>query len=97
MLFEMIFLLDSYFRKFTTGTDYPIRLQRLDLEALSCIFVVSSLPTFVVDGSKSFSFQSCSLIWIVSSTTPDSVSLVHGFTHDKSVPDLFWTPQVRSH
>ena len=33
----------------------------------------------------------CSLIRIVSSTTPGSVSLVHGFTHDKSVPCLFST------
>ena len=33
----------------------------------------------------------CSLIRIVSSTTPGSVSLVHGFTHDKSVPGLFST------
>ena len=33
----------------------------------------------------------CFLIRIVSSTTPGSVSLVHGFTHDKSVPCLFST------
>ena len=63
---------------------------------LSCVFVVSSLPAIVVDGSKSFSFPGCSLIRIVSSTTPGSVSLVHGFTHDKSVPYLFSTPQARS-
>ena len=49
---------------------------------LSCVFVVSSLPAIVVDGSKSFSFPGCSLIRIVSSTKPGSVSLVHGFTHD---------------
>ena len=36
------------------------------------------------------------MIWIVSSTTPGSVSLAHGFTHDKSVPYLFSTPQARS-
>ena len=36
-------------------------------------------------------FPGCSLIRIVSSTTPGSVSLVHGFTHDKSVPCLFST------
>ena len=30
------------------------------------------------------------------STTPGSVSLVHGFTHDKSVPYLFSTPEARS-
>jgi len=29
-------------------------------------------------------------------TTPGSVSLVHGFTHNKSVPYLFSTPQARS-
>ena len=71
--------------------DYLIRLQRL-----GCAFVVSSLPAFVVDGYKSFSFPGCSLVRIVSSTTPGSVSLVHGFIHDKSVPYLFPTPQARS-
>ena len=49
-------------------------------------FVVSSLPAIVVDGSKSLSFPGCSSTRIVTSTTPGSVSLVHGFTHDKSVP-----------
>ena len=49
-----------------------------------------------MDGFKSFSFPGCSLIRFVSSTTPGSVSLVHGFTHDKSVPYLFSTPQARS-
>ena len=39
-----------------------------------------------------FSFWGCSLIRIVSSTTPGSVSLVHGFTHYKSV----LSPQARS-
>ena len=52
--------------------------------------------TDVVGGFKSFSFPDCSLIWIVSSTTPASVSLVLGFTHDKSIPYLFSTPQTRS-
>ena len=33
----------------------------------------------------------CSLIRIVSSTTPGSVPVVHGFTHDKSVPCFFST------
>ena len=33
----------------------------------------------------------CSLIRIVSSTTSGSVSLVHDFIHDKSVPCLFST------
>ena len=60
------------------------------------MFVVSSLSTIVVDGSKSFSFRGCSLIQIVTSSTPGSVSLVHGFTHDKSVPYLFSTSQARS-
>ena len=32
---------------------------------------------------------------IVSSSTSGSGSLVHGFTHDKSVPSLFSTPQAR--
>ena len=66
-------------------------------EELCCGFVVSSLLAIVVDGSKSFSFPHCFLIRIVSWTTPGSVSLVHGFTHDKStsVPYLFSTPQAR--
>ena len=55
-----------------------------------------SFPAIVVDGSKSFSFPGCSLIRIVSSTTPGYVSLVHGFTHNKRVPCLFSTPQPRS-
>ena len=36
------------------------------------------------------------IVRIVSSTTPGSVSLVHGFNHDESVPYLFSTPQARS-
>ena len=39
----------------------------------------------------SMTFPGCSLIRIGSSTTPGSVSLVHGFTHDKRVPCLFST------
>ena len=58
------------------------------------MFVVSSLPVTVVDDSKSFSSPRCSLI--VSSTTPGFVSLVHGFTHDKSILYLFSTRQARS-
>ena len=57
---------------------------------------VSSLPAIAVDGSESFLSQGCSLIRIVSSTTTGSVSLVHGFTHHKSVPYLFSTRQARS-
>ena len=46
---------------------------------------------------KSFKpFPVCSLIRIVSSTTPGSVSLVHCSTHDKSVHYLFSAPQSRS-
>ena len=71
--------------------DYLIRLQR----GISCVFLVSSLSAIVVDGSESFSFPGCSLVRIVSSTTPGSMSLVHGFTHDKSVPYVFSTPQTR--
>ena len=55
-----------------------------------------SFPAIVVDGSKSFLFPGCSFVRIVSSTTPGSVSLVHGFTHDKSVPYLFSAPRERS-
>ena len=43
-----------------------------------------------------FHFRVVFLIRIVSSTTPGSVSLVHGFTHGKSAPFLFSTPQARS-
>ena len=35
-------------------------------------------------------FPGCSLLRIVSSTTPVSVSLVHGFTHDKSVKSAYF-------
>ena len=63
---------------------------------LSCVFVVFSFPAIVVDGFKSYSFPGFSLIRIISSTTPASVLLVHGFTHDKSVPYLLLTPQPRS-
>ena len=45
-------------------------------------------PTALV---ASMTFPGCSLIRIVYSTTPGSVSLVHGFTHDKRVPCLFST------
>ena len=41
-------------------------------------------------------FRIVFLIRIVLSTTPGSVSLVHGLTHDKSVPFLFSTPHTRS-
>ena len=54
------------------------------------------LPAMVVYGSQSISFPGCSLIRIICSTTPGSVSLVHGFTHDKSVPYLSSIPQARS-
>ena len=50
---------------------------------LSCVFVASSLLAIVVDGSESFIFPGSSLIRIVYSTTPASVSLVHGFTRQK--------------
>ena len=64
---------------------------------MSLSFPWSNFSAIVVDGSKSFSFPGCSLIRIVSSTTPGSVSQVHGFTHDQSVPYLFSIPQARSH
>ena len=40
------------------------------------------------------SFPGCSLVWNVSSTTPGSLTLAHGFTHDKSAPYWFSTPQA---
>ena len=99
MLFEMFFLVDSY---------YPAKVFEIfrlvwtiwsvykDLIWTASVFAVFSLPAIVVNGSKSFAFPGCSLVRIVSSTTPGSVSLVHGFTHDKSVPYLFSTLQARS-
>ena len=94
----MIFLLDSSSRrslKFFGWYGLSDTFTTTSSGRVSCVFVVSSLPAIVVYGSK-FSFPGCSLIRIVSSTTPGSVSLVHGFTHDKSVPYLFSTPQARS-
>ena len=70
--------------------DYLIRLQRLDLDSLSCAVSI------VVNDSKSLYFASCSLIRIASSTIPGSLSLVYGFTHDESVPYLFSTLQATS-
>ena len=99
MLFELIFLLDSYSRgslNFCGWYGLSDTSTKTLSGGLSCVFVVSSLPAIVVDGFKSFLFQGCSLIWIVSSTTTGSVSLVHGFTHHKSVPYLFSTPRARS-
>ena len=99
MRFEMIFLLDSFSRKSLKIFGWyglSDTFTKAWSGGLSCVFVVSSLPAIVVDGSKSFSFPGCSLIRIVSSTTPGSVSLVHGFTHDEGVPYLFSTPQARS-
>ena len=86
MLFEMMFLLDSYSRRSLkiygwyglSGT-----FAKTCSGGLSCVFVVSSLPAIIVNGSKSFSFAGCSLIQIVSWSTPGTVSLVHGFTRDK--------------
>ena len=99
MLFEMIFLLDSHSRrslKFFGWYGLSDTFTKPSTRGLSCVFVLSSLKATIVDGSKSFSFPGCSLIRIGSSTTPGSVSLVHGFTHDKSIPYLFSTHQARS-
>ena len=99
MLFEMIYLLHSYSRRSFTFFGWYGLSDTFTMTwsvGLSCVFVVSSLPVTVVEGSKSFSFPGCYLVRIVSSTTPGSVSLVHGFTHNKSVPYLFSTPQARS-
>ena len=97
MLFKMIFLSDSYSQSsFKFFGWYGLSDTFKKTGGLSCVLVVSSLPAIVVDGSKSFSFPSCSLIRTVFSTTPGSVSQVLGFTHDKSFPYLFSTPQSRS-
>ena len=94
ILFEVIFLLDSYsLKSLKIFGLYGLSdaFTKTWSGGISCVFVVSSLSTIVVDGSKSFSFPGCSLVRIVSSTTPGSMSLVHGFTHDKNVPYLFST------
>ena len=99
MLFEMIFLLDSYSRKSLKIFGWyglSDTLTKTLSGGLSFVFVVSSFPAIVVDGFKSFSFPGCSLIRIVSSTTTGSVSLAHGCTHHKSFPYLFSTPRARS-
>ena len=96
MLFEIIFLLDSYSRrslKFFGWYGISDTLKTWS-GALSFV-IVFSFPATVVNGSKSFSFPACSLIRIVSSTTPRSASLVHGFTRDESVPYLFSTTQTK--
>ena len=98
MLFKMIFFLDSCSRrslKFVCWYGLSDTFTKTWSGGLSSVFIVSSLPAIVVDGSKSLSFPDRSLVRIVSSTTPDSASLVHGSTHDKSVPYLFSTPQTR--
>ena len=97
----MIFRLDSYSQrslKFFGWYGLSDTFTKTWSGGLNCVFVVFSLPAIVVDGSKSFSISGCSLIWIVSSANNPTltVSLVHGFTHDKSVPFLFSTPQARS-
>ena len=70
---------------------------RLDLESwvVSLSFPVCMLLLWMPPNHH-FSFPGCSLVRIVSPTTPGSLSLVHGFTHDKSVPYLFSTSQARS-
>ena len=86
---------DSYSRRSLTCMDYLMHLKRLDLKGwvVSCRFQFAS---YCCRWFESFSFPGCSLIRIVSSTTPCSESLVHGFTNDQSVPYLFSTPQARS-
>ena len=102
MLFEIIFFLNSYSRRSLTVTFFGWNglsdtFTKTWSGELSCVFVVSSLPAIVVDDSKSFSFPGCSLIclWLFLPLHQTSASLVHGFTHNKSVPYLFSTPQTR--
>ena len=92
ILFEVISLLDSYsLRSLKIFGLYGLSdtFTKTSSGGISCVFVVSSLSAIVVDGSKSFSFLGCYLVRIVSSTTPGSMSLVHGFTHDKVFPTCF--------
>ena len=90
MLFEMIFWLDYYSRRSLKPFGWyglSDTFTKTWSGGPSCVFVFSSLPAIVVDGSKSFSFQGCSLIRILSSNTPGSVSLVLGFAQDKVFPN----------
>ena len=99
MLFEMISLLDSYSRRSLKFFGlYGLSVYK-DLiwraELCLCRFQFVSyccrwLQIIFISGLF------CNLVRIVSSTTSDSVSLVEGFTHDKSVPYLFSTPQARA-
>ena len=87
MLFEMVFLLDSYSRrslKFFGWYGLFATFTKTWSGGLSC--VVSSLPVIVVYG---FHFRV--VLWFglfLRLRTPGSVSLAHGFTHNKSVPLL---------
>ena len=76
---------------FSAGMDYLIRLQR---PALLCLCHVQ-FASYCCGWLESFSSPGCSLVRIVSSITPGSVSLVYGVTHDKSVAYVFSTPQAR--
>ena len=62
---------------------------------MSLPFPVCQLLLWMAPNHFHFRVVLC-LIRVVSSTTPGSVSLVHGLTHDKSVPYLFSTPPSRS-
>ena len=76
---------------FSAGMDYLIRLQRLDLEGWVVSFPVCQ--QLLCMAPNHFHFR---IVRIVPSTTPGSVSLVHGFNLDKNVSYLFSTPQARS-
>ena len=94
MLFDLIFLLDSYSRRFLPGFKIRQLVCTNRYVYKDLIWRAESLFRFL---STSYCcrwlqfilISVCSLIRIVSSSTPGSGSLVHGFTHDKSVPCLF--------
>ena len=76
---------------FSPGMDYLLRLQRLDLEGwvVSLSYPVCPLSLWMAPNRCHFRI----VLWFGLFLRLHQT--VHGFTHDKSVPYLFSTPQTR--
>ena len=88
MLFEMIFLLDSYSRRSLKNFGWyglSDTFTKTWSGGLSWVFVVSSLPTIVVDGSKFFSFPSSSLVLFSHTFLTRFLTCLKGFKHQLSL------------